>query len=415
MDIDTSQYGSSVQQQPGGLSSSSSSHPTTITFHSILCDDDYNDDEALQESIDDIRGLAQQYGQVECAQACTTAGRDRGNVYIVYGNIHSAQRAQRELNGIVVGGSKITVSMMTTTTTHDDDGSQQQGSRAVSAVVLNNVLNDDDFDDDDCFNESIDDIKRLAQQYGIIGSVEAKTCGDDKGQVVVSYTEGHGVAQHAANELNGMVVGGLTISAMVVVSMMTTTEDNGNNDPTSTQHDQNNPTQKATKSEQPPPMYSGDKIVPERFAACKRVPKIPNPGTPRSYATKKINNEQAVPLLFEMLGELMRLQERSKDDKNARSRRRLVMGLREVARGIRAHKIKMVIMANNLDQYGAIDDKLQEILDACGEEDIPVVFELNKRKLGKALGKSIKVSVVGIQNADGAHEPFKKLKKLIGI
>ena len=136
-------------------------------------------------------------------------------------------------------------------------------------------------------------------------------------------------------------------------------------------------------------------------------------GTPRAYASK-IADERALPTLVEMLGELMRLQERSKDDKNARARRRLVMGLREVARGIRSHKVKMVIMANNLDEYGAIDSKLQEILDLAKAEDLPVIFELNKRKLGKALGKSIKISVVGVQNADGAHAQFKLLKKLTG-
>lgn len=153
-------------------------------------------------------------------------------------------------------------------------------------------------------------------------------------------------------------------------------------------------------------------IIPERFAACKRVPKIPNAGTPREYAIK-LADERAAPTLIAMLSELMRLQQRSKDDKNARSRRRLVMGLREVARGIRAHKVKMVVMANNLDEYGEIDSKLQEILDSAKNEGIPILFELNKRKLGKALGKSIKVSVVGIQNADGAQEGFKKLKKMI--
>jgi selenocysteine insertion sequence-binding protein 2 len=72
----------------------------------------------------------------------------------------------------------------------------------------------------------------------------------------------------------------------------------------------------------------------------------------------------------------------------------------------------MVVMANNVDQYGAIDDKLQEIIDLARQEDVPVIFELNKRKLGKAVGKSIKVSVVGIQNADGAHQQFKKLASL---
>ena len=114
----------------------------------------------------------------------------------------------------------------------------------------------------------------------------------------------------------------------------------------------------------------------------------------------------------EMLGELMRLQRRSIEGKNAKARRRLVLGLREVARGIRSHKVKMVVMANNLDEYGAIDAKLQEILDLANQEEIPVFFEFNKRKLGKAIGKSIKVAVVGVQNADGAHQQFKKLSLL---
>ncbi len=111
----------------------------------------------------------------------------------------------------------------------------------------------------------------------------------------------------------------------------------------------------------------------------------------------------------------MRLQEWSKDDKNTRARRRIVMGLREVTRGIRARKVKMVVMADNLDEYGAIDSKLQEILELAHVVELPVLYKLNKRKLGKALGKSIKVLVVGIQNADGTHDQFKKLKKMLGF
>jgi selenocysteine insertion sequence-binding protein 2 len=120
-------------------------------------------------------------------------------------------------------------------------------------------------------------------------------------------------------------------------------------------------------------------------------------------------------LLTKMLGELMRLQEQSKDNKNAQARRRIVMGLREVARGIHARKVKMVVMAENLDEYGTIDSKLQEILELACVGELPVLYELNKRKLSKALGKLIKVSVVGIQNANGAHDQFKKLKKMLGF
>jgi selenocysteine insertion sequence-binding protein 2 len=72
----------------------------------------------------------------------------------------------------------------------------------------------------------------------------------------------------------------------------------------------------------------------------------------------------------------------------------------------------MVVMANNLDEYGAIDDKLQEILDLAAEKEIPVLFELSKRVLGKSLGKKIKVSVAAIQATDGAHQQFVKLSSL---
>jgi selenocysteine insertion sequence-binding protein 2 len=43
----------------------------------------------------------------------------------------------------------------------------------------------------------------------------------------------------------------------------------------------------------------------------------------------------------------------------------------------------MVIMANNLDQYGAIDEKLQEIVDLAKSEGVPLFFEFTKRSLGK--------------------------------
>jgi selenocysteine insertion sequence-binding protein 2 len=64
----------------------------------------------------------------------------------------------------------------------------------------------------------------------------------------------------------------------------------------------------------------------------------------------------------------------------------------------------MVVMANNLDQYGVIDEKLQEIIDLAKSEGVPLFFEFTKRSLGKAIGKSIKIAVIGIQNADGAHQ-----------
>jgi selenocysteine insertion sequence-binding protein 2 len=74
----------------------------------------------------------------------------------------------------------------------------------------------------------------------------------------------------------------------------------------------------------------------------------------------------------------------------------------------------MVVMANNLDEYGALDEKLQEILELSSQESVPVFYELNKRKLGQAIGKSIKIAVIGIQSVEGTHQQFKKLTSIAG-
>ncbi|KAL7468757.1 hypothetical protein ACHAXS_008986 [Conticribra weissflogii] len=387
-----------AQTEPSEEVSSSSAN--TVVFHNILCDDDYGDEEALEESIEDIKGLAMQYGPVSNARADFT-GSEKGNIYVSFNNLDAARKAVAQLNGMVVGGSKIVVSL------HDASLRNNEHFGSVE-VVLNNVLNENDLEDVDCLKESIEDISNLAREYGQVGRVYAETSGDRSGMVHIEYLEGMTAAQQAVKELDGMVIGGLIVSATIF------SNDSSNDHSTKSASSRPSGAKAPEEEEAPKPMLSGDKIIPERFAACKRVPKIPNAGVPRAYASK-LNDERATPILIEMLGELMRLQERNKGDKNARARRRLVMGLREVARGIRARKVKMVVMANNLDEYGAIDSKLQEILDLARAEDVPVIFELNKRKLGKALGKSIKVSVVGVQNSDGAQEQFKKLRKIMGL
>lgn len=276
-------------------------------------------------------------------------------------------------------------------------------------------MTEDDFEDEECREETIKDISNLVEKYGPVSDLKIELEGDNKGQVLVQFigdNKGKNLST-AVSELNGMVFGGQQIVAKRQDKAGLALSDSNNSSailPSVGVSEKSNP---ETCSNDPEPIFSGGKKIPEQYAKCKRVPKIPTPPMPREYASKI--GDAAIPLLVDMLGELMRLQHRSKDDKNAKLRRRLVMGLREVARGIRARKVKMVVMANNLDMYGAIDSKLQEILDLAKEEDVPVFFELNKRKLGKALGKSIKVAVVGIQNSDGAHGPFKQLKNLANV
>jgi selenocysteine insertion sequence-binding protein 2 len=100
---------------------------------------------------------------------------------------------------------------------------------------------------------------------------------------------------------------------------------------------------------------------------------------------QRLGDEAIKSFVIGMLGELTRLQHHAIEDKNTKARWRIVMGLREVARGIHSHKVKMVVMANNLDQYGAIDEKLQEILDLAREEDVAALEMRSVKVLKLAL------------------------------
>jgi len=399
---------------------------STLIMDNILTEDDFEDQECLEETKLDILTFAGKYGHIQNLKL-HLEGDEKGEVVVQFGGLKTASIAAKELNGMLIGGIPIVAREYDNNNMRDTCGNGHVISesnpttltlqpRYESILVLENILTEDDFEDEECREETIEDIKTLAGKFGSIADLKLELEGEHKGQVTIQYADDNTgtILSTAVNELNAMIIGGQEIVARQLDPANITREPTNKNynlessDPAKSNDDVGSNLK--DDANDPKPIFSGGKKIPEQYAKCKRVPKIPTPPNPRHYASKI--GDEAIPLLVDMLGELMRLQKRSKDDKNAKLRRRLVMGLREVARGIRARKVKMVIMANNLDMYGAIDSKLQEILDLAREEDVPVFFELNKRKLGKALGKSIKVAVVGIQNSDGAHNPFKQLKKL---
>jgi selenocysteine insertion sequence-binding protein 2 len=361
---------------------------TEVSLENALTEDDLEDDDCLQESVVDIRLLAEKYGVVEDVRV---EKEHSGRLVVVYrGGISVAQKAAQELGKLVIGGAAVSARVLGLET------ASQSGDSAILSIILRGVLTEDDLEDDECLQESLNDVRELAEKYGSVLDVTLDP-GSDGGAVTVRFSSMPDGRQGAIDGFNGMVVGGQVVSASLSES------ESPGHEPDVGQSD--------AAPSSPTPLFSGDKRIPERFAECKRVPKVPNNGTPRTYATLT-NDDSVKGLLIEMLGELMRLQRRAIENKNAKAKRRIVMGLREVARGIRSHKVKMVVMANNLDEYGVIDEKLQEILDLSHEEGLPVFFEFSKRGLGKAFGKSIKVAVAGIQNAEGAHQQFKKLMAL---
>lgn len=136
----------------------------------------------------------------------------------------------------------------------------------------------------------------------------------------------------------------------------------------------------------------------------------------REYCNQVLSKEidECVTLLLQ---ELVSFQERvyQKDPTRAKARRRLVMGLREVTKHMKLNKIKCVIISPNCEKIqskGGLDEALYNVIAMAREQEIPFVFALGRKALGRCVNKLVPVSVVGIFNYFGAESLFNKLVEL---
>uniref|UniRef100_W5N1D0 SECIS binding protein 2 n=1 Tax=Lepisosteus oculatus TaxID=7918 RepID=W5N1D0_LEPOC len=121
--------------------------------------------------------------------------------------------------------------------------------------------------------------------------------------------------------------------------------------------------------------------------------------------------------VISLLKELVRFQDRlyQKDPMKARMKRRLVMGLREVLKHLKLRKVKCVIISPNcerIESKGGLDEALHNIIDTCREQNVPFVFALSRKALGRSVNKAVPVSLVGIFNYDGAQDYYHKMIEL---
>ena len=287
-----------------------------VFLDGILTEDDLDDEDCLEETLGDIRRVAEEFGVVESI----TTERDRSRVILTFdGGLQVAQIAATGLAKKVIGGTPICAKVA--------DDEQSYHNNLSRSIVLKGALTEDDLEDTECLEESLGDLKELAAMYGPVLSILP-----EGNNVKIELRGPRDVALNAVSAFNGMVIGGQIIEATLDADSM------GVDNPVDTTFS----IKSASAEKKPEPLFSGDKRIPDRFAECKRAPKLPATPGPRKYATL-LNDETIKPLIIEMLGELMRLQKRAIDDKNAKARRRLVMGFREVARGVRARKVKLVV------------------------------------------------------------------------
>lgn len=106
-----------------------------------------------------------------------------------------------------------------------------------------------------------------------------------------------------------------------------------------------------------------------------------------------------------LLLHVRRLHDRHRSfDKNCTTRRNYVVGLKEVARYVRQGKVKCVIVAPDIEDStadGAVSDRIRDIMRSAYEQDVPVVYALSRSRIGFALQKALKMSILGILETTG--------------
>lgn len=117
-----------------------------------------------------------------------------------------------------------------------------------------------------------------------------------------------------------------------------------------------------------------------------------------------------------LLGELGRFQERAKerDPLKYQKQKRFCVGMREAQRSVARGKAKGIVCAPNLEECsaeGGLDDTVEDLIEACREADVPVIFALSRNRIGKALGKNIRLSIICLLSAEGVHQEFKQVLK----
>uniref|UniRef100_A0A8C6UM20 SECIS binding protein 2 n=1 Tax=Neogobius melanostomus TaxID=47308 RepID=A0A8C6UM20_9GOBI len=136
----------------------------------------------------------------------------------------------------------------------------------------------------------------------------------------------------------------------------------------------------------------------------------------REYCTQMLSKD-VDECVTTLLKELVRFQDRlyQKDPMKARMKRRIVMGLREVLKHLKLRKVKCVIISPNCERIqskGGLDEALHAVIDACREQEVPFVFALSRKALGRCVNKAVPVSLVGIFNFDGAQDIYHKMIEL---
>jgi len=116
-----------------------------------------------------------------------------------------------------------------------------------------------------------------------------------------------------------------------------------------------------------------------------------------------------------LLSRLLELQARARarEPLKAKARQRVVFGLRECGKALRARRAKALLLAPNLEASaaeGSLDEALGALLAAARDAGVPVVLALTRAKLGAATGRPrTRMSCAALLDGSGCEEGMAEL------
>ena len=82
---------------------------------------------------------------------------------------------------------------------------------------------------------------------------------------------------------------------------------------------------------------------------------------------------------------------------------------------MRTERAKIVFLAPDTEASAAIDAKLMALVEESKLREVPIVYCMSRRRLGRAVGSSMKQSAVAVLNPDGVYELYKKIVSSVGL
>ena len=80
---------------------------------------------------------------------------------------------------------------------------------------------------------------------------------------------------------------------------------------------------------------------------------------------------------------------------------------------VKSGRAKLIFLAPNTEDSAVIDAKLENMITEAQQSEIPILYTLKRRQLGKAVQSNMKQVAVAVTNADGAFPEFKKIIQFI--